>query len=93
MGDNSITGVTVEELKSELTSLRTAISDIYKTGQSYNRQGLAFTAADLGKLQEREKWLTQAIRRAMVGAVTVSEVRGTVYPYPVEGGWDWDETT
>jgi len=73
------TGVTVADMQAELLLIRTAISDILKTGQSYNRQGLSLTHANLGELRKSEQFLIRSLTRSDGGVVAVIEAEGSQY--------------
>lgn len=68
------TGITVDQLKTQLAQVQTAITSILTTGQSYNRPGLGLSHASLSELQEREQYLIRAIQRASEGMISVVQV-------------------
>jgi len=70
------TGITVEQLKTQLASVETAINNILTTGQSYVRPGFSLNHAALPSLQDREQYLIRAITRASQGIMAVVEIKG-----------------
>ena len=70
------TGISVSDLKAELTKLRQTISDILTTGQAYSRPGLSLSRANLPALQNREQYLIRSITRATDGMFAVGRVSG-----------------
>jgi hypothetical protein len=79
------TGITTDQLRAELTVIRSAINSILLTGQSYVRPGFSLSRANLADLQAREQYLAQSITRSEDGMISVGAVGGTVYP---DQGWN-----
>lgn len=68
---------TVAELEAELALVNTAISDILKTGKSYNRAGFSLTRVDLKDLREHRNSLRSTIARlGSTGSSFVSDYSG-----------------
>jgi hypothetical protein len=72
----SVTGITVDQLKVEITSVRTTITAILLTGSSYVRPGFSLTRANLKDLQAREQYLIRSIIRDSNGIMSAIEVSG-----------------
>ena len=85
------TNVTVDQLKTQLDQIQTAIQAILLTGSSYVRPGLSLTRANLKDLQSREQYLVRSINRDTNGVMAVGEVAGTAYLYPGQDTWGEEE--
>lgn len=82
----SDTGITVEDLKTELRAVQNAILAILTTARSINRPGLGYTRESLDALKSHRDALILAIQRAGGGLVSALDVSG------IDGASDikWD---
>jgi hypothetical protein len=72
----SNTGITVDDLKTQLRAVQDAILASLKTAASLNRPGLGYTRVAFSELRQREKELVLAINRADGGLIAVLDVSG-----------------
>ena len=70
------TGITVEDLKTQLRAVQDAILASLKTAASVNRPGLGYTRVSFAELRQREKELVLAIQRDGGGLMAALDVSG-----------------
>jgi len=68
------TGVTIDDLKTELTAVRAAILASLKTGASVNRPGLGYSRVSFSELRAHEADLVRNINRSGEGIISVLDV-------------------
>jgi hypothetical protein len=72
----SDTGITLDELKTQLRAVQTAITASLTTAASVNRPGLGYTRVSFSELRQREKELVLAIQRDGGGIMAALDVSG-----------------
>lgn len=72
----SDTGITVDDLKTQLRKVQDAITASLTTAASVNRPGLGYTRVSFAELRQRERELVLAIQRDGGGLMAVLDVSG-----------------
>ncbi len=63
--------MTILTYAEQLEQVQSAITKILTLGQSHGSDGRSMSRADLGALQEREKWLRTMVARETAGGITM----------------------